>query len=296
MTRDHSNVRSRKCYNHEKLVEAWMKMELQKEPIATVEHLTQALATFFSFVDKRRTPMEVPTPEVNRALRVIIAYYSPRLIKYVRIQPSDCLRRVIESEELYSHAWAAFWKHGQRIKYRSLEGVFAFLRQVIHNHRCTLVIKYVNKLKLTDSLDQETIDSTDKNTGMKKELMRALSLTSEDLGVDDIIDRYDLLERLFDEAAQLLPTRQRELIQLSRQKMSPAEIMRAMNFTSINAVRSFKTKTFRALGIKLLGLLKDALNQPGFTLAQKEVIQDWLEHYCKYLPSARRAVRSRKAF
>lgn len=246
-----------------------------------------AIQTLFSYLDMRLSAGEEPSMAVVKAFHLIVKYYTPRLANCVQVQS---VRRVVDPDDLYAHAWTMLWMRGKNIQCRSAAGVYAWLKRVVYNRRSQLVAKYAQKLQLTVSFDQPD-GGVDGET--KKDVMMSLGIASEHGAIGDVVDRFDQLAEYYVNALAKLPVRQQTIIRLGREKYSPAEIMRLMEFTSIDATKSFKRRAYRALSKQLYLLFRIALKDPALELQKKAIIEEWLERYCRNFDRDREKARSR---
>jgi len=234
----------------------------EKEPVH------EALEAFFSYVDRRSATDANPPPEVNDAFETIMRYYTGRLKRVVRLLPSEYFLRMYESEDLYNYAWAKFWLHGQTIKIRTAAGVYRWLKTVIINHKTDLKKKY------GDLTDLEPLNKIEKF--LQEPDSRAGGELMED---GEVQYRCELIREFFEKALSKLNQRRQQVIRLVNEGHSLADIAQRMNFSSRNAVSSFKRRAFKRIAEHLGVLFARELNHRGGDLRRKEIIVELLERF-----------------
>lgn len=236
----------------------------------------QALALFFAFLDSKSAVNLDPPPQVTDAFGVIAAYYTPRLKGVVRIFPSDCINRVVESKDLYQHAWLKLWQKGAGIRRRTPAGVCAWLKCVVIHHKINLKRSCFRLDRLDEHYDADgELYFDDVRTFMESWYL--ISETCDDF--NEFQFRWQILQDLFGEGLAKLNARQQQIIKLDRDGYSLAEIMKSMQFPSISATSSFKSRSFKALQKQLYLLCVRELDNPRISLERKAIIEEWMNHY-----------------
>lgn len=236
--------------------------------------IKRALAEFFEFLDEGRCDYGA----IKKALETIVVYYGPRLKSVVGLAPSDCINGIVESRDLYQHAWFKLMERGAGIKLRTPAGVCAWLKRVVINYKinlkrsCARLTPLDNYLTMEGALCIEEIRSF-------LERWHLLPSTCEE--IDEIEFRWQYLQELFGKALGKLNGRQQEILRLEREGRSPAEIMKIMGFPSVGAANCFKSRSYKALKKQLYMLFLRELENPRVNLRRKAVIEEWLDRHLK---------------
>jgi len=229
----------------------------EKEPIH------EALEVFFAYMDRLSATDADPPPEVNGAFETIMRHYTGRLKRVARLLPSEYFLRMYESEDLYNHAWAKFWLHGHAIKIRTAASVYRWLKTVIIRHKTDLKKKY------GDLNEMEPLDKIAKYLGEPE----------HEADDDKVQYRCELIREFFEKALARLNERRQQVIRLVNEGHSLADIAQRMNFSSSNAVSSFKRRAFKRIAQHLGVLFVCELNDRGGDWRRKEIIVELLERF-----------------
>ncbi len=241
-----------------------MATQKSRDPSNERAQIHEALEVFFDFIDHRATLDEPAPPRVEQAFRTIVIYYTTCLKKVLHLLPMSYRPKVERMEDLYQHAWIALWRRGQKIKKRSAAGVYQWLKAVIIHRVIDLSRKYSKEVPWEAFVRVEWIEST---------------LLDEFLDDDEEQFRFALLCAFFEKALAELSARRQEVIRLVRENYSLAEIAKRMNFSSRNAVSSFKRRTFERIKVILGILFHRALKDPGLDRRSREIIVELLERF-----------------
>lgn len=229
------------------------------------EMIQEALDLFFVHRDRHDASTTDPPLEVERAVNTIVAYYTQRLIKVVRLLPTGYLARIYESQDLYCYAWATLWLEGARIKHRTPAGVYQWLKRVILNHKidvedeCRRLGELAPLAKIERLLYQPEL--------------------KEFLWDDELQYRWDLIQEFFEKALGRLDERRQQVIKLVWEGRSLDEIKCRFNFPSRNAVSTCKRRALQRIAHLMGMLLKRELDTPGTDLRRREIIVELLERF-----------------
>lgn len=267
---------------------------------ATVS-ISSALQIFFGFVDGRQTLEQELPPNVSKAFREIMAYYTPRLGAALRLDPND---RLFCPDHLFDYGWTQLWKFGQNLtRNRSIAGVFAWLKRTLSRRQSEIFKFYALERKLMLCLDACLNDSG----GFSQHAYDFMDAELQNPHFEKIADakyRFKLLNSYYRAALARLNRRQQQAIKLGKLHAmfqhyrrdlhtdgavteeietycSLAEMKELMGFRSLDAVKAFKRRALKALVKELSRLFKRDLNQASGDWARREILEEWVERHCE---------------
>ena len=253
------------------------------------EDIVQALAIFFRYADRCEPAARQIPLEVLAAFDVIVDYYTTRLKNVVKVFPGESLARICDAQDLYFYAWSKLWREGHTIKNRTPAGVCAWLKTVVRNHRIDLQRKLTSR-EISGSWND---DDGESRLDQTRREMEDCDLIPKLSWPDEVYFRYRLLFKLIREAFTRLNAREQEVLRLAWRKNTLAEIMRRMQFHSLNAVSSFKKRALEKLAKRLYLLILREYDRPGGDLHEKEVIEEWKERFHQQRKNKRCIIRTK---
>lgn len=262
-----------------------------------------ALQTFFNYLSRRKSLNDQMSANERCSFTVIIDYYKPRLASALNLDPHDRLHCHMS---LYNHCWTQLWRCGQQIQEenRTPAGVYMWLKTVLYRSQLKIW-----KINAKESILIGFVDELMRQgNGTKRPVQRRTHLLccQPELGmISDPKLRFQLLHDSYQAALSRLNKRQQQIIEYSNLAASIRNydrlvngidsqqegylefekgyrlsvIKRIMGFSSIDAVKSFQQRAFRALVKELVRLFRESIDQPKGDLVQKEILEEWLERY-----------------
>ena len=283
--------------------------------------ISSALQIFFGFVDGRQTLEQELPPNVSKAFREIMAYYTPRLAAALQLDPND---RLFCPDHLFNYGWTQLWKFSQNLtRNRSVAGVFAWLKRTLSRRQSEIFKFYALERKLMLCLDVCLNDGG----GFSRHADDFMDAELQNPQFEKIADakyRFHLLDSYYRAALARLNQRQQQAIKLGKlhamfqhyrqdfnlevENVAPrhagqtgylrdpsvtaawrekedycslAEMKELMGFRSLDAAKAFKRRALKALIKELSRLFKRELNQAGGDWARREILEEWIERHCE---------------
>jgi RNA polymerase sigma factor (sigma-70 family) len=252
------------------------------------EDIVQALTIFFRYAERREPAARQIPREVLVAFDVIVDYYTTRLKNVVKVFPGESLARFCDAQDLYFHAWGKLWREGHTIKSRTPAGVCAWLKMVVRNHRINLQRKLSSR-EISGPWNENERES---RLDQARHEMEDCGLIPPLSWPDEVYFRYRLLSKLVREALTKLNDREQEVLRFTWRGRTLAEIMRLMQFNSLNAASSFKKRALEKLAKRLYLLFLREYDRPGGDLHAKEVIEEWKERFHQQRENKRCVIRA----
>jgi DNA-directed RNA polymerase specialized sigma24 family protein len=228
------------------------------------EFIREALKIFFEYADRADSTTADPPLRVEHAFKTIVEYYTQRLSKIVSLLPTKYISRVLESDDLYLHAVTMLWQKGGQVRNRTEAGVYQWLKAVIIHNKLDTDRKFssLGELVPLDKIEKLLIDPELK----------------EFLWDDEVQYRCDLIREFFEKALSKLNERRQQVIRLVTEGSSLAEIQNRLNFSTTNAVSTYKRKAFARIAEQLKILLLHELASTS-DLRRKAIIEELLERF-----------------